>query len=172
MATQPQPRDQLRTQAAKVAESVTSTAGEATDSMKYTLREQADTRLDGFAEQVNTVSDALRETAQSLRSKQKPMLATQAERLATRTENVSRHLRENSAEGLLREAEDYTRTRPGLVLGVAALAGFAAARLLKVGGAHAASTTQQSDAVTPMPARPVGQARTHTPVGTSAPRTT
>lgn len=169
MATQSQPRDQLRTQAAKVADTVTSTAGDATDSMKSTLREQADTRLDGFAEQVNTVSDALREAAQSLRSKQKPMLANQAERLAMRTQKVSTHLRENSVEGLLREAEDYTRSRPSLVLGVAALAGFAAARLLKVGGARA-SSQQAGPAMTSMPGRPVARTSTHTPVGTSAQR--
>ena len=176
MATQPQPRDQLRRQAAQVAEKVTSTAGDATDSMKDTLREQADTRLNGFAEQVTTVSDALRETAQSLRSKQKPMLADQAERLATRADNMSRHLRDSSVDDLLHEAEGYTRSRPGLVLGVAAIAGFATARILKVGSARASGQQDQlgaSSARLSTPVRPsVARTTTHTPVGTGMPRTT
>lgn len=184
MATRQQSGDQLRNQLAEVADNVTSTAGKATASMKDTVRDEADARLHEFADQVSIVSDALRQTAQSLRSKQQPALAGQAERLAMRAETMSRHLRESSVNGLLHEAEAYTRSRPGLVLSMAALAGFTTARLLKVVGAGtpeqqtAMTTTAQSgsrpfnEPRSQAPHNPSGVASTptHTPVETGATR--
>jgi ElaB/YqjD/DUF883 family membrane-anchored ribosome-binding protein len=136
MASQPQTRDQLRNQASQVADQVTTTASQATESVKQTILEQAGTRLDGVAQQVNSVGEVLHQTAQQLRDKQQPVLASQTDQLASRAQTISQHLRDSSPQDLLREAEDYTRSQPAMVLGAAAILGFAVARLLKVGGSR------------------------------------
>jgi hypothetical protein len=97
----------------------------------FQIREQIAQRSTQAGEQVQAVAHALRSGGEQLRTEDKASSAELVEDLARRAERVGGYLNSADPDRLLRDAEGFARRRPWLTAGCAALAGFAAARLVK-----------------------------------------
>jgi ElaB/YqjD/DUF883 family membrane-anchored ribosome-binding protein len=110
-------------QAQEKAQEVKGKAGER-------VREQLDTRSTQAGEQVGSVAQALRRTAQQLREDGQDMPGRLAERGADQAERLGSYLQGSSADDMLRAIEDFGRRKPWLIAAAAAVVGFAASRVL------------------------------------------
>jgi YHS domain-containing protein/ElaB/YqjD/DUF883 family membrane-anchored ribosome-binding protein len=83
------------------------------------------------AEQIVSLSNAFRSVSQQLKDQQQETIARYADSAALRVDRFSGYLQQTDAKQIIREAEDFVRRRPGLVIGSAFAAGFFMARFLK-----------------------------------------
>lgn len=96
------------------------------------LRHQLDERTTQAGRQVRSFAEALRRSGAELAAEDDGSSAARlADGAAERMERIGGYLEGASGNELLRDAEKMARERPWLVAGAAALAGFAASRLLK-----------------------------------------
>jgi hypothetical protein len=118
-------------QAQQQAEHVKQQAQQAGGKAKDKLREQVDQRSTQAGERVGSTVQDVRSVAEELRKQGKDQPAKLAEQAADRVERVGGYLKESDADRILRDVEDFGRSKPWAVaLGGLAL-GFAAARFLK-----------------------------------------
>ena len=89
----------------------------------------ASSKKEAAAEKIDTVAEVLHDAGQRLR--EETGLGRYAERAAEQVDHLARYLRRSDWSGMVRDAETFARRHPELFLGVAFLAGMAAARLLK-----------------------------------------
>ncbi|WP_299297613.1 hypothetical protein [uncultured Tateyamaria sp.] len=101
------------------------------DGIKDTASRTADSVKSDAAAHVSKVADATEAARDALPENHiaDPMLDHAISALG----HVADHLKSSDIEALARQAGDFTRRNPALVLGGAALLGFAAARFLKAG---------------------------------------
>jgi hypothetical protein len=106
-------------------------AQQAAGQAKGALRSQVDQRstdagqkVGGFASDVRTVGDTLREQGKDQPAK----LADQA---AERAESLSRYLTNSDGDRILRDVEDFGRRQPWAVIGGGVVLGLLASRFLK-----------------------------------------
>jgi hypothetical protein len=104
------------------------------------------------ADLVDHVAESARAAADRLDQKA-PQLAGLVRNVADRAEGFSEDLHEQTVEGLIRMASDFSRKQPALVFGLASLAGFLAFRVLK------STPTESSAEHDPMTERFEGRAR-------------
>jgi hypothetical protein len=123
------PGDSSTTDQAK--EKAQEAAGQAKEKASSQLRSQVDQRstdaghrVGGFAADVRSVSDTLREQGKDQPAK----LADQA---ADRAERLGRYLEESDADRILGDIEDFGRRRPWAVIAGGVALGLVASRLLK-----------------------------------------
>ncbi len=123
--------DQAREKAQQAAGQAKEQAQQAAGQAKGQLRSQVDQRsteagqkVGGFASDVRTVGDTLREQGKDQPAK----LADQA---ADRAESLSRYLTGSDADRILRDAEDFGRRQPWAVIGGGVVLGLLASRFLK-----------------------------------------
>lgn len=118
---------------ADMAQQATAMAkGVATDTasnLAYSVREVLDRQVDGGAELVAHFAHSVRCAADDL-DDHAPQVAGVVRGISDRIEVYSRDLRGQSVDQLVQTAGDFTRRRPALVLGLAALAGFFAIRVI------------------------------------------
>jgi hypothetical protein len=114
--------------------------GEAASNRSQTITSQVqgvlDQQLVKGARVVANVARSARRAAGELEADM-PQVAELVRGMADRVEDYSRALEDQSVTDIYESASDFTRRRPAVVFGVAALAGFVALRTLK-----SSSTTQ------------------------------
>jgi ElaB/YqjD/DUF883 family membrane-anchored ribosome-binding protein len=115
----------------QVKEKAQEEAGHAREKARSQLRSQVDQRstdaghrVGGFAADVRSVSETLREQGKDQPAK----LADQA---ADRAERLSRYLEESDADRILDDIEDFGRRQPWAVIAGGLALGLVASRLLK-----------------------------------------
>jgi len=105
--------------------------GEAAEQAKSTVRQQVDERSTQIGEQVSSQAGDVRSVADELRKQGKDKPAQLADQAADRAEKVGKWLTESNGDRILRDVEDFGRSKPWAVaLGGLAI-GFTASRLLK-----------------------------------------
>jgi ElaB/YqjD/DUF883 family membrane-anchored ribosome-binding protein len=110
-----------------LSEQARRTADEAREKAKSALENQKGEA----AHTLHSVADALRGSTGHLRGDNHDTVAYYTERLADQVDRFSQDLRQKDLEQLMREAENFARRRPEVVLGAAVALGFLAARFLK-----------------------------------------
>ena len=111
------------------------------------LRDQVDTRSTEAGHRVSGVAQDVREVADQLRGQGKDQPARLAEQAAQRADSLGEYLKRSDGDTILRDVEDFGRSRPwALVAGGLAL-GFAASRFLK------ASSSRRYESSNRLPAR-------------------
>ena len=111
------------------------------------LRDQVDTRSTDAGHRVSGVAQDVREVADQLRGQGKDQPARLAEQAAQRADSLGEYLKRSDGDTILRDVEDFGRSRPwALVAGGLAL-GFAASRFLK------ASSSRRYESSNRLPAR-------------------
>jgi ElaB/YqjD/DUF883 family membrane-anchored ribosome-binding protein len=123
--------DQAREKAGEVADQAREKAQNLSGQAADQVRTQVDQRSTEAGERITATADDLRSVGDTLREQGKDAPARIADQLADRAERAGGYLRDADAERLLSDAEDFGRRRPWAVLAGAALAGVAAARVLK-----------------------------------------
>jgi len=115
-----------------------STADQAKDKAKQAAgqarvkaREQVDQRSTQAGEQVSTAAGDVRSVAEELRRQGKDTPAKYAEQAAERAERIGGYLKNSDGEAILRDVEDFARSKPWAVAAGGLALGFAASRLLK-----------------------------------------
>ena len=127
-------------------------AEEVTGQAKGKLREQVDQRstdagqkVGGFASDVRTVGDTLRE-----QGKDQP--AKLAEQAAERAERLGSYLKDSDADRILGDVEDFGRRQPWAVIAGGVAVGLVASRFLKASSINRYETrtsTQPREPVAP-----------------------
>jgi ElaB/YqjD/DUF883 family membrane-anchored ribosome-binding protein len=126
---------------------------------KGKLGETLDQRTNQAGEQARKMAQALRQSAEHLRSQGEGQQAVGvAEGAADRVERIGGYLEQTSGDALLRDVEDFARRRPWIIAGIGLLAGLAASRFLKASSEHRYSSLQGADhssrhAYSPSPSR-------------------
>jgi hypothetical protein len=118
--------DAARQASGQAKQAAASFASDATKQAKGFLNMQ----VGAGADLVDHVAESARAAADSLDQKA-PQLAGLVRNVADRAEGFSEDLHEQTVEGLIRMASDFSRKQPALVFGLASLAGFLAFRVLK-----------------------------------------
>ena len=123
--------DEAKKQAKEQAERAKDQARQAGGQAKDRLREQVDQRSTQAGERVGATAGDVRSVAEELRRQGKDQPAKIADQAADRVQRVGGYLQESDADKILRDLEDFGRSKPWAVaLGGLAL-GFAASRFLK-----------------------------------------
>lgn len=95
------------------------------------IREQADQRSTAVGEQISSVTSALKDTSESLRSNSGGEMPAKAlDAVTTQVEKVGSYLTESNGEQLLHDLEDAARRRPWAIAATMFGIGFAASRVL------------------------------------------
>jgi hypothetical protein len=130
-STSDQAKDKAQQAAGQVKDQAQQTAGQAKQKAGSQVRSQVDQRsteagqrVGGFASDVRSVGDQLREQGKDQPAK----LAHQA---ADRAERVSGYLTNNDADRILGDIEDFGRRQPWVVIGGGLALGLVASRFLK-----------------------------------------
>jgi hypothetical protein len=123
--------DQAKEKASEVAGQAQEKAGQAAQQAKSTIRDQVDQRSTQAGERISTQMSDVRTVAEELRKQGKDGPAKVADQAAQRAEKVGNWLKESDGDTILRDIEDFGRSKPwAIALGGLAL-GFAASRVLK-----------------------------------------
>jgi ElaB/YqjD/DUF883 family membrane-anchored ribosome-binding protein len=117
--------------AEQAQEQVKEKAQEATEKARTTLRDQVESRSTQAGEQIGQQASDLRTLSQELRNQGKDGPARLAEQAAERAEQVGGYLTRSDGDRILRDAEDYGRSNPWVVIAGGLAAGFLASRFLK-----------------------------------------
>jgi hypothetical protein len=106
-------------------------AGQAKEKAGSQLRTQVDQRSTDAGDRVNTVASDVRSVSQQLREQGKDQPAKLAEQAADRAERVGNYLRDNDADRILGDVEDFGRRQPWAVIAGGLALGLVASRFLK-----------------------------------------
>jgi hypothetical protein len=98
---------------------------------KDRLREQVGRRSTQAGERVGSAAQDVRSVAVELRKQGKDQPARLAEQAADRAERLGGYLRDSDADRILRDVEDFGRSKPWAVALGGLAVGFAASRFLK-----------------------------------------
>src|SRR5215212_583645 len=109
--------------AADAAEEIKQSASETVSGLGDHLRQIMDSQVESGAAAVSTFANSLHTMASDL-DQQSPQIGKFAHLAAARLDQAAGQLQEKTAEQLLRGVSEFTKKRPALVFGVAALAGF------------------------------------------------
>jgi hypothetical protein len=126
-----QATEQAREKAGEVADQAREKAQNLSGQAADQVRTQVDQRSTEAGERITATADDIRSVSESLREQGKDGPAKMADQLAERAERAGGYLRDADANQLLGDIEDFGRRQPWAVLAGAAVAGVAAARLLK-----------------------------------------
>ena len=137
--------DSAKQSAGQAVDSAKQTAGHALDSAKQQVVEQINTQkaraaetLDGFKESVQEIGDTFNKHGQT-------MVAGYAHSFASQVDSVSTYVRESDVEKLGKDAQEFARQNPAIVIGSAFLIGIAIARFFK-----SSESNITSDALVPV----------------------
>jgi len=139
-AGSPGAADQAKERAQQVAGQAQEKAQEAKGQAKNRLSAEVDNRSTQAGAQLRSTAGDVRGVADELRKQGKDQPARVAERAAERVEQVGGYLHESDGERILRDVEDFGRSKPWAVAAGGLVLGFAASRFLK------ASSTRRYEA--------------------------
>jgi hypothetical protein len=118
------------------AEQAKDKAKQAAGQARVKAREQVDQRSTQAGEQVSTAAGDVRSVAEELRRQGKDTPAKYAEQAAERAERLGGYLKDSDGEAILRDVENFARSKPWAVAAGGLALGFAASRLLKASSAE------------------------------------
>ncbi|ADJ28438.1 hypothetical protein [Nitrosococcus watsonii] len=108
-----------------------------TDKAKEQGRDLLADRKRATADEIGSVAEALRKTAQEMHQQEHPPLITPyAEKAANSLERFSNTLREGDLNVLVQQTENFARRQPGVFLGGAVVTGFLLARFFRSSELH------------------------------------
>ncbi|MER8750981.1 hypothetical protein NKH57_17150 [Mesorhizobium sp. M1050] len=120
--------------ASDMAQQAVDTAKEAASDSASTVtnqvKEMLDRQVGSSAEVMGQLASSTKRAAEDL-DESAPLVAGVVRTFANRIDGYADDLRDQSVDQLVRAASDLTRRQPGLVFGLAALAGFLTFRTLK-----------------------------------------
>ncbi len=117
--------------AQEAADQARDKASEAAGEAKNRLAAEVDTRSTQAGEQLRTTADDVRSVAVELRGQGKDKPAELAEKAAERVQRIGDYLHRSDGDRLLRDVEDFARSKPWAVAAGGLAIGFAASRFLK-----------------------------------------
>ena len=117
------------------------TARELKDSAKENARAMLDEQQRATAGGLGELAGALRKAAREMGEERSGQVSRIAESAADGLERLSRSLREQDFDGLVREAEAFARRQPVVFFGAALTAGFLAMRFLQASNRPASGTS-------------------------------
>jgi ElaB/YqjD/DUF883 family membrane-anchored ribosome-binding protein len=117
--------------AQQAQEQVKEKTQEASEKARSTLRDQVDSRSTQAGEQISQQAGDLRTLSQELRNQGKDGPAKLAEQAADRAEKVGGYLSRSDSDRILRDAEEFGRSKPWAVIAGGLAVGFIASRFLK-----------------------------------------
>lgn len=120
-------RDKAQEVAGQAQEKVQQAAGEA----KSRVRDQVDQRSTEAGQRVHATAGDIRTVGDELRRQGKDQPAKLADQMAERAERVGGYLERSDGDTILRDAEDFGRRQPWVVMLGGLAVGFAASRVLK-----------------------------------------
>ena len=135
--TSVQVQEKMGETARQVTGQVQEKAQQASQQVGGRVREQVNQRSTQAGEQVQSMSQALRQTGEQLRGQGNEPQAKFADQAAERMERLGGYLTEADADRILGDIEDFGRRRPWALAFAGATLGFVASRFLK------ASSTQR-----------------------------
>jgi len=141
-------------------------AQQAAGQAKNTLRTQVDQRSTDAGQKVGGFASDVRSIGQQLREQGKDQPAKLTDQAADRAERLGNYLSESDADRILGDVEDFGRRRPWALIAGGAALGFAASRFLKASSSR--RYEQRSSISNGLPARTSDVPRT-TPVPRTAP---
>jgi hypothetical protein len=161
-STAGQTKEQVKQQAEQVKQQAQQAGGQA----KGKLREQVDQRSTQAGDRVGSTAQDVRTVATELRKQGKDQPAKLAEQAADRAERLGGYLKESDADRILRDVEDFGRSKPWAIAMGGLTLGFAASRFLKASSSRRYEERQRDWS----PASPPSLARERpTPEPTRAP---
>jgi hypothetical protein len=122
-----QAQDKAREAASQAQDKARDVASQA----RSRARDEADRRSTQAGEQIGSAARDARSVADELRKQGKDTPARYAEQAAERAERVGGYLRDADGDKLLRDVEDFARSKPWAVVAGGMALGFMASRLLK-----------------------------------------
>jgi hypothetical protein len=169
--------EQVKEQVAEKAQVAQDKASQATQQAKGRLRDQVDQRSTQAGQRLaGTAADA-RSVAEELRRQGKDTPARLVEQAAGQADRAADYLTQASGERILKDVEDFARSRPWAVAAGGLALGFAASRFLKASSSRryqqtrsdyrdypdtARATTYPSDAQAPVTTYPAATDATTT----------
>jgi hypothetical protein len=126
-STTEQAKDKVQQAAGQAQEKAQQAAGQA----KGRLASEVDGRSTQAGEQLRSTAGDVRSVAEELRKQGKDKPAELADRAAERAERVGSYLRDSDGDRILRDIEDFGRSKPWAVALGGLVVGFAASRFLK-----------------------------------------
>jgi ElaB/YqjD/DUF883 family membrane-anchored ribosome-binding protein len=112
-------------------EQVAAKAGEMSEDLAFKLRDQVALRSTEAGDQVQAIARALRSTREQIRAEGSASTAHALDGVARRAEDLGDYLKSTDPDQMLAQVEDFARRRPWIAGGIAACAGFVAARFLR-----------------------------------------
>jgi hypothetical protein len=106
-------------------------AQQATGQAKGALRSQVDQRSTEAGEKVGGLASDVRSVGDQLREQGKDQPAKLADQAADRAERLGSYLKDNDADRILGDIEDFGRRQPWVVIAGGVALGFVASRFLK-----------------------------------------
>jgi vacuolar-type H+-ATPase subunit E/Vma4 len=109
------------------------TAGNGGSEVPEKADELLDRQKSAAGEELHSVADVMRGAARKFEEQQEGGVAEYVDKAADYVDRVSSTLRERNVEDLMGEVEEQLRRKPAVVLGAAAVVGFALGRFLRAG---------------------------------------
>jgi hypothetical protein len=106
-------------------------AQEGAQQAKRTVSQQVDQRSTQAGERVGSTAQDIRSVSDALRKQGKDQPAKLAEQAAQRAESLGDYLQRSDGDAILRDIEDFGRQRPWAIIAGGVALGFAASRFLK-----------------------------------------
>ena len=131
--------DQARDKAQQAAGQAKEQAQQAAGQAKGALRTQVDQRSTEAGQKVGGFASDVRSVSEQLRQQGKDQPAKLADQAADRAERLSSYLTQSNADRILDDVEDFGRRQPWAVIGGGIVLGLVASRFLK------ASSTRRYD---------------------------
>jgi hypothetical protein len=135
--------DQAKEKAQEAAGQAREKAQQASDRAKSRVAVEVDNRSTQAGERLRSTAGDARSVADELRKQGKDRPAQLADRAAEQTERLGGYLRDSDGQQILRDVEDFGRSKPWALAAGGLVLGFAASRLLK-----ASSTRRYESAYT------------------------
>jgi hypothetical protein len=158
--------DQAKEKASQAAGAAKEQAQQAAGQAKGALRTQVDQRSTQAGEKVGGFASDVRSVGDQLREQGKDQPAKIADQAAERAERVGSYLKDNDADRILGDIEDFGRRQPWAVIAGGMMLGLAASRFLKASSSRRYEE-QRSQSYRQLPARTTSGI--HTPPVSSGP---
>jgi hypothetical protein len=120
-----------RQQAGQIADQAKSQAGVLASQAADAVKSQIDTQKSKAADNLGSLSNAIRQSADSLSQNGQPQIAGVVTSAAEKIDDVTSYLRNKNVDEIASEINDYARQNPQIFIGGAFLLGIAVARFLK-----------------------------------------
>jgi hypothetical protein len=143
-STAQQAKERAREKASDMQDKAQEQAQQAKGQAREKLREQVDQRTTQAGDRVGASAADVRSVADELRRQGKETPAKYAEQAAERAERLGGYLKDSDGDTILRDVEDFARSKPWAVAAGGLALGFVASRLLKASSSDRYRQSRQS----------------------------